>query len=173
MTNISFENTEIAFEYKTNKELRKAKFLFATMGKEWLVKLGLKLTPWVLKVGLPVKSLIRQTIFSQFVGGETLQETAGVAGKLGKFHVQVILDYGVEGKEGEENFDKATDVFIRSIQYAATQPNIPFMSVKLTGYARFGLLESWTKLLIIMIPSRVKFHWKSLTRMKKKSGKEL
>jgi proline dehydrogenase len=141
MTNISFENTEIAFEYKTNKELKKAKFLFTTMGKEWLVKLGLKLTPWVLKMGLPVKSLIRQTIFSQFVGGETLQETSGVAGKLGKFHVQVILDYGVEGKEGEENFDTARDVFTRSIQYAATQPNIPFMSVKLTGYARFGLLQ--------------------------------
>jgi len=141
MINISFENTEIAFAYKTNKELKKAKFLFASMGKEWLVKLGLKLTPWALKVGLPVKGLIRQTIFSQFVGGETLQETSGVADKLGKFYVQVILDYGVEGKEGEENFDKARDVFIKAIQYAASQPNISFMSVKLTGYARFGLLQ--------------------------------
>jgi proline dehydrogenase len=141
MTNISFENTEIAFAYKTNNELKKAKFLFASMGKEWLVKSGLKLTPWALKVGLPVKGLIRQTIFSQFVGGETLQETSGVAGKLSKFNVQVILDYGVEGKEGEENFDKARDVFINAIKYAATQPNIPFMSVKLTGYARFGLLQ--------------------------------
>ena len=141
MINISFENTEIAFEYKTDKELKKAKFLFASMGKEWLVKSGLKLTPWALKVGLPVKGLIRQTIFSQFVGGETLQETSGVAGTLSKFNVQVILDYGVEGKEGEENFDKARDVFINAIKYAATQPNIPFMSVKLTGYARFGLLQ--------------------------------
>ena len=111
------------------------------MGKDWLVKLGLKLTPWALKVSLPIKGLIRQTIFSQFVGGESLQETSVVANKLGKFNVQVILDYGVEGKEGEENFDKARDVFIESIQYASTQTNIPFMSVKLTGYARFGLLQ--------------------------------
>ena len=139
--NISFEDTETAFAYKTDKELKKAKFLFASMGTEWLVKLGLKLTPWALKVNLPVKGLIRQTIFSQFVGGETLQETSTVADKLGKFHVQVILDYGVEGKEGEENFDKARDVFINAIQYAASQSNIPFMSVKLTGYARFGLLQ--------------------------------
>jgi proline dehydrogenase len=139
--NISFEDTETAFAYKTDKELKKAKFLFASMGTEWLVKLGLKLTPWALKVNLPVKGLIRQTIFSQFVGGETLQETSAVAGRLGKFHVQVILDYGVEGKEGEENFDKARDVFINAIRYAASQSNIPFMSVKLTGYARFGLLQ--------------------------------
>lgn len=139
--NISFEDTETAFAYKTDKELKKAKFLFASMGTEWLVKLGLKLTPWALKVNLPVKGLIRQTIFSQFVGGEALQETSTVADKLGKFHVQVILDYGVEGKEGEENFDKARDVFINAIRYAASQSNIPFMSVKLTGYARFGLLQ--------------------------------
>ncbi|MDQ6904228.1 MAG: proline dehydrogenase, partial [Bacteroidota bacterium] len=141
MTNISFENTEVAFASKTNKELKKARFVFASMGKEWLVKLGLKFTPWALKIGLPVKRLIRETIFSQFVGGETLQETSAVANKLGKYNVQVILDYGVEGKEGEENFDEARDVFIHAIQYAATQHNIPFMSVKLTGYARNELLQ--------------------------------
>ena len=139
--NISFEDTETAFEYKTDKELRKAKFLFSSMSKEWLVNLGLKITPWALRVGLPVKGLIRDTIFSQFVGGETLEETSSVAEKLGRFHVQVILDYGVEGKEGEENYDAAMEQFIDVINYAATQSNIPFMSVKPTGFARFQLLE--------------------------------
>jgi proline dehydrogenase len=139
--NISFEETETAFAYKTTKELKRAKFLFASMGKAWLVKLGLKITPWALEIGLPVKGLIRKTIFSQFVGGETLQETSAVAEKLAQFQVQVILDYGVEGKEGEENFGKARNEFIKVIEYAATQPNIPFMSVKLTGFSRFGLLE--------------------------------
>ena len=77
---ISFDNTEFAFEYKSNKELKKARFLFASMGTPWLVKLGLNLTPWAIRSGLPVKGLIRNTIFSQFVGGETLEETAIVAG---------------------------------------------------------------------------------------------
>lgn len=139
--NLSFEDTRTAFAYKTDAELKRAKFLFQTMGKPWAVKPGLWLTPLALKIGLPVKGLIRKTIFSQFVGGETLQQTAAVAKKLGEFHVQVILDYGVEGKEGEENFDKATEEFIKVIRYAATQPNIPFMSVKLTGFSRFELLE--------------------------------
>lgn len=141
MTDISFENTEIAFEYKTDKELKKAEFLFSTMAKPWLVKLGTKITPWIIKAGLPVNGLIRKTIFSQFVGGETLLETSDVVKKLDPFNVQVILDYGVEGKEGEVNFDHATDEFIRVIQYAASEPQVPYMSIKLTGLARFGLLE--------------------------------
>lgn len=138
---ISFDNTEFAFAYKTDEELKKARFLFNMMAKPWLVKMGTRMAPWSIRAGLPVKGLIRKTIFSQFVGGETLEETAAVAKKLGQYQVQVILDYGVEGKEGEENFDHAADEFIRVIEYASTQPNIPFMSIKVTGFARFALLE--------------------------------
>ncbi|MBS1660178.1 MAG: proline dehydrogenase family protein [Bacteroidetes bacterium] len=139
---VSFENTANAFEYKSDKELKKAAFLFSSMGYSALVKVGTRLTPWMIRSGLPVQGLIRDTIFSQFVGGETLEETAGVARKLWEYHVQVILDYGVEGgDEGEEGFDHAKGEFIRVIDYAATQPNIPFMSIKVTGFARFGLLE--------------------------------
>jgi proline dehydrogenase len=138
---VSFDNTENAFAYKSDKELKKARFLFSSMGYQALVQLGTRLTPWAIRVGLPIKNIIRNTIFEQFVGGETLEETAQVAAKLKQFNVQVILDYGVEGKEGEENFDHATEEFIKVINYAATQPNIPFMSVKVTGLARFALLE--------------------------------
>jgi proline dehydrogenase len=140
--NISFDNTEFAFAYKTNSELKKAHFLFSSMGKPWLVNTGLTITPWAIKWGVPfTKTIIRNTIFKQFVGGETLEETAKVADKLEEYKVQVILDYGVEGKEGEENFDHARDEFMRVINYAATQANIPFISIKVTGFARFALLE--------------------------------
>ena len=139
---ISFDNTEFAFEYKTDQQLKKARFLFSSMSKPWLVKLGTSITPWAIKAGLPVNGIIRKTIFAQFVGGETLEETSVVAKNLGKYNVQVILDYGVEGgNDGEKGFDHSTEEFIRVIQYAATQPNIPFMSIKVTGFARFSLLE--------------------------------
>jgi proline dehydrogenase len=139
---ISFDNTQNAFAYKPDKELKKAKLLFSSMSSDLLVKLGTRLTPWAIRSGLPVKPLIRRTIFGQFVGGETLEETAVVARKLSEYHVQVILDYGVEGgAESEEAFDHARDEFIRVIDYAATQNNIPFMSIKVTGLARLGLLE--------------------------------
>lgn len=138
---ISFDNTEFAFEYKSDKQLRKAKFLFSLMAKPSIVKIGTRLAPWSIKAHLPVRAIIRNTIFSQFVGGETLEQTAKVVEKLSEYHVRVILDYAVEGKEGEENFDNACKGFLGVINYAATQPNIPFMSVKVTGFARFALLE--------------------------------
>ncbi len=138
---ISFENTENAFAYKSDKELRLAHFLFSSMSYQFLVKLGTSFTPWMIKIGLPIKGLIRQTIFKQFVGGETLQETANVAKKLASYHVKTILDYGVEGKEGEENYDHACEEFINVINYASTQPEILCMSVKVTGFCRHTLLE--------------------------------
>jgi proline dehydrogenase len=138
---ISFDNTENAFAYKSDKELKKARFLFKTMSYQGLVKLGIKITPWAIRIGMPINGLIRNTIFKQFVGGETLEETAAVAKKLGQYDVRIILDYGVEGGEGEAAFNHATDEFIKVINYASDQPNIPFMSVKVTGIARFSLLE--------------------------------
>ena len=145
---ISFDNTEFAFAYKTANQLKKARLLFSSMGKSWLVRIGTRITPWAIRSGLPIKGIIRKTIFAQFVGGETLAETAVVASTLGAYNVEVILDYGVEGgDDGEKGFDHSTDEFIRVIDYAATQPNIPFMSIKVTGFARFALLE---KLVAVM-----------------------
>ncbi|HWJ91501.1 MAG TPA: hypothetical protein VNR87_10340, partial [Flavisolibacter sp.] len=72
---ISFDDTEIAFAHHSNKELKEARWLFSMMGKPSLVKIGSRLAPWSIKAGLPVKGLIRKTIFKQFVGGETLEQT--------------------------------------------------------------------------------------------------
>ncbi|MFV0606309.1 MAG: proline dehydrogenase family protein [Niabella sp.] len=142
LSNVSFSNTEYAFEHKTTQQLKEAKSLFSLMANPLLVKLGTSLAPWAIKNKLPVKKLIRKTIFRQFAGGESLQQTALVANNLSQYHVQVILDYGVEGgDDSEAEFDQATEEFIRVINYAATQRNIPFMSVKVTGLTRFSLLE--------------------------------
>lgn len=162
---ISFDNTEYAFEYKSDRQLKKSRFLYSLMGKPWLVKLGTRLAPWSIRAGLPVKGLIRRTIFDQFVGGETLEETAVVAKRLGEFNVQVILDYGVEGKEGENNFDHACEEFIRVINYASTQPNIPFMSVKVTGFARFTLLEKMDSLMHASQGSLMKRYLKAIEEL--------
>jgi proline dehydrogenase len=140
--NISFENTQNAFAYKSTKALKSAKLLFGFMGYPKLVQLGTNLVPTLLKAGLPIKGIIRNTIFKQFVGGETLVETIPVAQMLAEHNVDVILDYGVEGKEGEESFDHATQVFIDVINHAASQKNIPFISIKVTGLASHELLQT-------------------------------
>jgi len=138
--NLSFDNTQNAFSYKTTLALKKSKFLIGAIQHPLMVYLATKLIPWSLKIGLPIDGIIKRTVFEQFVGGETLQASARVAKLLAAQGVQVILDYGVEAKEGEDNFDKVTEEIIAAIDFAATQDNIPFISVKLTGIASHVLL---------------------------------
>ncbi len=139
--NLSLENTHNAFAYKSTTDLKKAKFLFSVIQSPLIVSIGTKITPLLMKSGFPINGLLRSTIFNQFVGGETLEDSARVTKQMGAYGVQVILDYGVEAKEGEENFDSVTEHIIEAIDFAATQDNIPFVSVKITGVASMDLLE--------------------------------
>jgi len=140
--NLSLDNTKNAFAYKSNADLRKARFLFTVIQNPLVVSLATSVTPLLMKSGLPINGLIRSTIFKQFVGGETLEDSARVTKQLGAYGVQVILDYGVEAKEGEENFDNVADKIIEAVEFAATQKNVPYVSVKLTGLASLNLLET-------------------------------
>ncbi|MBX7107017.1 MAG: proline dehydrogenase family protein [Chitinophagales bacterium] len=140
-TALSFENTEIAFSYKSDKELKKSYWLFSLMNQNWLVKIGTRATPLAFKMHLPIHGLVKSTIFEHFCGGETLSECSAVTGKLSAFHVETILDYGVESKETDEEFDIAVGEFLKAIAYARENSHIPFISIKITGIAAFGLLE--------------------------------
>ena len=139
--NPSFDNTQNAFAYKSTPDLKKAKFLISVIQNPLMVSLATKVTPFLMKMGFPINGILRNTVFKQFVGGETLEESARTAKLLGSYDVQVILDYGVEAKEGESNFDDVTSHIIEAIDFAATQNNIPFISVKITGIASHILLE--------------------------------
>lgn len=136
-----FDNTEIAFKYRTDKELKQARFLFGSMSSPSLTSIGIGLAKFAISWSLPVKGLIKKTIFNQFCGGETMEEAAQTSEMLAPYNVGVILDYGVEGKQSEADFDKAVPEFVKAIKYAASKKNIPFISIKITGFARFALLE--------------------------------
>jgi proline dehydrogenase len=136
-----FNNTEIAFRYRSDKDLKLAHFLFRSMNSPTLTKMGIAATRFAIKTHLPIDGLVKRTIFKQFCGGENMTEAGQTADAIGKYKVGVILDYGVEGKENEEEFDKATLEFVKAIKFAASRKNIPFVSLKVTGFARFALME--------------------------------
>ncbi|MBN9293484.1 MAG: proline dehydrogenase family protein [Flavobacteriia bacterium] len=138
---LSFENTEIAFKSKSDKELKRAHFLFMLIGKPGLVKIGKAATNTALKIGLPVKGIIRNTIFRQFCGGETIEDCDAKIAELHRFGVGTILDYSVEGKTEEKDFDATAQEIIRTIEKAHGNEAIPFAVFKVTGISRFGLLE--------------------------------
>lgn len=136
-----FSNTENAFRTKDDKELTQSVWLFKLMGNPALVKLFSKLTLFTIRMGLPVSSAVKATIYKQFCAGESIEESQRVVKKLGKAHVGSILDYSVEGKEREEDFERTKNEVVKIIHLAKGNPAIPYTSLKLTGIARFGLLE--------------------------------
>ncbi|MNU87051.1 bifunctional proline dehydrogenase/pyrroline-5-carboxylate dehydrogenase [compost metagenome] len=138
---ISFNNTEIAFKHKSNKDLRRAHFLFSVMASPFLVKSGKGLTRFGLNIGLPIKGIIKSTIFEQFCGGETIEECTTTIESMWKHHVGTILDYSVEGKTSAEDFEATTKEIIATIHKGKGNPAIPFAVFKITGIARFSLLE--------------------------------
>ncbi len=138
---LNFDNTEQSFAYRTDGQLKQAHFLFTSMGNATLTKIGVVFTNWAFQIGLPIKGIIKKTLFAQFCGGETLQEASENAKKIFEYGVGVILDYGVEGKETETQFDETMQGFIEAIQFAKGKNHIPFISIKVTGFGRFSLLQ--------------------------------
>ncbi|GAA4504457.1 proline dehydrogenase family protein [Hymenobacter ginsengisoli] len=139
---ISFEDTRIAFESKSDADLRKMYALFAAMNNGSLVKAGGGLMQSALKFNFPgTKFLIKHSIFRQFCGGETIEECKPVIAELGRYHIGTILDYSVEGTGNDRSFDRTRDEILATIALAATTPNIPFSVFKVTGLMPTVLLE--------------------------------
>lgn len=140
---VSFNNTEIAFKAKSNKELKRSYWLFKLIGNPTLVKMGANFGPLALNLGF--KGLIKGTIFKQFVGGEDIHDCDKTIAQLGKYKIGTILDYSVEGKESEVDFDHCLEETLDAIKKAHPNPHIPFCVFKVTGLARFELLRKVTE----------------------------
>ena len=138
---IDFTNTEIAFSNKTNKELKKMAFLFKWMNRPWFVKIGSFAGLIGIKLRFPfVKTIVRRTIFEQFVGGETLLDCQTAIDKLYRENALTILDYGAEGKTTEEELNAVMMELTRAVDFAASNSSVPVVSTKLTGLVDNDLL---------------------------------
>ncbi|TDS17695.1 proline dehydrogenase family protein [Sphingobacterium paludis] len=136
---IDFDNTEIAFRNKSDKELDKAYWLFKMVASNALIKVGTPLTTFALNIGLPIQGIIRNTIYKQFCGGESIEGCARTIDELGKGNVTTILDYSVEGEESEQSFDSTCNEILRTVAFAKNNPHISFCVFKPTGLGRFDL----------------------------------
>lgn len=138
---MNFDNTEIAFSDKSDNDLRRAHWLFTLVGNPSLVKLGSGALNMALGLHLPVKGLIKQTVFRQFCGGESIDKSEGTIAKLFASDIRTILDFSAEGKESESDFNRAAKETMASIEKAKGDERIPFGVFKPTGLARMALLE--------------------------------
>jgi proline dehydrogenase len=140
MNNI-FNNTQIAFALKSDTELDRAYFLFKLINSQPLVRIGTAVTNFAIKANLPVESLIRATVFDHFCGGVNEDDCLSVVDKMYTKGVSSVLDYSVEGKEEENQFDAALEMTLKTIEFAKERKAIPFAVFKPTGLGRLDLYE--------------------------------
>ncbi len=139
--NTLFNNTEVAFALKSDTELERAYFLFKLIDSQPLVKIGTAVTNFALKAHLPVEGLIRSTVFDHFCGGVNEVDCLRVVDKMYTKGVSSVLDYSVEGKEEEAQFDAALNMTLKTIEFAREREAIPFAVFKPTGFGRLALYE--------------------------------
>ncbi|MDG1278276.1 MAG: proline dehydrogenase family protein [Algoriphagus sp.] len=140
-SNISFENMEVAFASKSDAELRKVYLVFALLNNKFVSDLGIALTNISFKLGLPIKGLMKQTMFGHFCGGETIAETIEACKKLESFGIESILDLSVEGKGDEQSFEKTTEEIYQTMVESAKTDYMPFGVFKVTGLGDYHIME--------------------------------
>ncbi|HNU08200.1 MAG TPA: proline dehydrogenase family protein [Pyrinomonadaceae bacterium] len=157
---IDFHDTATAFADKSNSALKERYRLFKMMNSPSMVSLGTKLTNFALAIGLPISGLIKRTVFTVFCGGETIEECDRTIKKLGESRIGTILDYSVEGKYEEEDFEHTKDEILATIRRAKGDPNIPFSVFKVTGIAPLGTLEKVSA--GIDLPEKSQLKWERI-----------
>lgn len=118
ITETIFDNTEIAFALKSDSELERAYFLFKMISIEPLVRIGTAATNFAIKAHLPIEGLIRSTVFDHFCGGVNEEDCLPVIDNMFEKGVSSVLDYSVEGKENDLEFDKAMNTTLNIIDFA-------------------------------------------------------
>ncbi|CAM1365349.1 Proline dehydrogenase [Tenacibaculum litoreum] len=141
-----FDNTETAFKLKSDSELERAYFLFKMIQSQPMVRIGTAVTNFALKAHLPVEGLIRSTVFDHFCGGVSEDDCLPNIEKMyEQGNVHSILDYSVEGKEDEAQFDDALKMTLKTINFAEEKQSIPYAVFKPTGFGRFALYQKLTE----------------------------
>jgi len=138
---VSFNDTETAFRSKSNADLNRANWLFRLLSYNWLVQISPALVNIALWLHLPIKGIIRATAFRHFCGGESIDQCKSTIENLAKFNIGTILDYSVEGKESEEDFNRSLQQTLSTIAKAKGDKHIPFSVFKPSGIGSIQLLE--------------------------------
>ena len=134
-----FNDTKIAFSYKSNYELKRAYILFKLLSYPSLAFIGKHLLNLLIKIHFPINNLIKQTIFEQFCGGENEKECFKVINKLNENNIRCILNYSIEGSNTESNYEHTLNKTLNLIDLSEKQYVSPFIVFKPSSVGRFDL----------------------------------
>lgn len=138
-----FNNTQLAFANKTDSQLRKAFWMFKLIEQPLLTKLGTSVLNFAVHNNIPFAgNLVKATLFEQFCGGETREESMKVVIQMFKRGVGSIFDYSIEGKEEEATFDAVCKEIKDIVRFSVGNPAIPFIVFKPTAFGRIDIYEA-------------------------------
>ncbi|MDN3202674.1 proline dehydrogenase family protein [Algoriphagus sediminis] len=155
---VSFDNLEIAFASKSDAELRRMHLVFSLLNNKFISDLGIALTNLSFKIGLPVKPILKSTMFGHFCGGETIAESIEAAKKLADFGIESILDLSVEGKGDEESFDRTTEEIYQTLVESAKTDYMSFGVFKVTGLGDYHHMIKLQSGEILNLEEQAAFH---------------
>lgn len=139
--NVSFEDTAVAFSYKSDGALKRAHFIFSVVNNPVVASLATGAVKWGLKLGLPIEGLIKRTAFQHFCGGEDIEDCEQVIATLSTYGIGTILDYSVEGEKSEIGFDETEKEILRTLETARSHSSVPFCVFKVTGIGSAELMQ--------------------------------
>lgn len=138
-----FNDTKVAFADKTDAQLRKAYWMFKMIEQPALTNVGTSILNFTVDKNFPfVNSIVKNTLFEQFVGGETREESVKVVQKLYQRGVGSIFDYSIEGKEDEQTFDAVCKEIKDIVRFSIGNAALPFIVFKPTAFGRIDLYEA-------------------------------
>lgn len=115
--------------------------LFTAINNRFLTKTGTKMVKIALKLKLPIQRIIKNTIYAQFCGGETLESCNNTIQKLSEYNVKTTLVYAAEGLENEDAYDQAIAEKLAVIEKASDLKNLLFCVIKISSLGNMGLME--------------------------------
>ena len=142
---VDFNDTKTAFELKSNKELRRAFYLFKLISYPFLVTLGKALVFLSIKLRLPVNFIIKNTVFDHFCAGINDVDSVRVVDSLASRNVSSYLHYSVEAAQSNADYDQCLESTLKTIDISKNNLNLPFVVFKPTGYGSTDLLEKKSK----------------------------
>lgn len=138
---LSFENTEIAFQHYSNSALKRALSVYKLIGNNLVSKLGSVAVKIAIAVHFPIKPFVKPLVFKQFCGGESLNESLSTIQLMQQRGVSTSLNYSVEIKKSEEDFDKTLSKNIGAVEFAGKNTSVKVICCKVSGMGYFSILQ--------------------------------
>ena len=167
------KNNNWILKEKTNFELLKSYFIFKVISLEKISNPLIIIAKFALKLNLPIKFIIKKTIYSQFCGGENLDECNKTIGSLSKKSISTILDYASENNNEESKHHNCLEEVIKNIDFASENKNIPFVVFKFSGIEKINTLKELSQQSIDISSNKYKILYKKIDKVCSYASKKI